>query len=55
MNKIKLDAFEKEIENNAEAYTSASKKTKNRVKKIISKANEKNRITLRKDNIVPPR
>lgn len=50
MSKIKLDNLEKEIENNAEEFVSASRKTKQRVKKIISKANEKNRITLRLNN-----
>ena len=50
MTKIKLDDFEKEIENNAEEFVSASKKTQARVKRIISKANEKNRITLRLNN-----
>ena len=50
MNKIKLDNFEKEIENNAEDFVSASKKTQQNVRRIISKANEKNRITLRLNN-----
>lgn len=50
MSKIKLDNLEKEIENNAEEFLSVSKKTKQRVKKIISKANEKKRITLRLNN-----
>ncbi len=50
MNKIKLDNFENEIEKNAEQFVTASKKTRQRVKKIISKANEKNRITLRLNN-----
>ena len=50
MNKIKLDSFENEIEKNAEQFISAKKKTHQRVKKIISNANEKNRITLRLNN-----
>ena len=50
MNKIKLDNFEKKIENNAEEFVSASKKTQQQVRRIISKANEKNRITLRLNN-----
>jgi predicted DNA binding CopG/RHH family protein len=50
MSKINLDGFETEIEKEAEQFVSASKKTRQRVKKIISKANEKNRITLRLNN-----
>ncbi|MEA3272795.1 MAG: CopG family antitoxin [Patescibacteria group bacterium] len=50
MNEIKLDSFEKGIEKNAEQFVKASKKTKQRVARIISKANEKNRITLRLNN-----
>ncbi|MGD9487158.1 MAG: CopG family antitoxin [Calditrichaceae bacterium] len=50
MKDIKLDSFEKEIENDAEEYVKASKKTRQRVTKIISKANEKNRVTLRLSN-----
>ena len=50
MSKINLDRFESEIEKNAEQFVSASKKKQQRVKKIISKANEKNRITLRLNN-----
>ena len=50
MKKIKLDDFEKEIERDAEGFVKASKKSQQRVKKIISKANEKNRITLRLSN-----
>ena len=50
MKDIKLDRFEKEIENDAEEYIKASKKTQQRITKIISKANEKNRITLRLNN-----
>ncbi len=50
MKDVKLDRFEKEIEKNAEEFVKASKKTQQRVTKIISKANEKNRITLRLNN-----
>ncbi|MBC2713730.1 MAG: hypothetical protein HF978_00275 [Desulfobacteraceae bacterium] len=50
MNDIKLDSFEKEIEKNAEHFVKASTKIQQRVTKIISKANEKNRITLRLNN-----
>lgn len=50
MTKIKLDDFENDIEMNAEQFVTATKKTQQRVKKIISKANEKNRITLRLNN-----
>ena len=50
MRDIKLDNFEKEIEKNAEQYVKASKKTQQRIKKIITKANEKNRVTLRLNN-----
>ncbi|MBW2251485.1 MAG: BrnA antitoxin family protein [Deltaproteobacteria bacterium] len=50
MKNIKLDSFEKEIEKNAEKFVKASKKTQQRVTRIISKANKKNRITLRLNN-----
>ena len=50
MKNLKLDRFEKEIENDAEEYIKASNKTRQRVTKIISKANEKNRVTLRLNN-----
>jgi predicted DNA binding CopG/RHH family protein len=50
MKNIKLDKFEKGIEDNAEQYKKASAKTRQRVKKIISKTNEKNRVTLRLSN-----
>ena len=50
MKEIKLNNFEKEIENNAEKFVKASKKTRKRIKKIILKANEKNRVTLRLNN-----
>jgi predicted DNA binding CopG/RHH family protein len=50
MKDIKLDNFEKEIEKNAEQFVKVNKKTQQRIKKIISKANEKNRVTLRLNN-----
>ena len=50
MSDIKLDNFENEIENNAEKFVKASENTQQKVKKIITKANEKNRITLRLSN-----
>ncbi len=50
MKDIKLDNFEKEIEKNAEQYVKVSKKTQQRIKKIITRSNEKNRITLRLTN-----
>ena len=50
MKDIKLDNFEKEIEKNAEQFVKVSKKTQQRIARIISKANEKNRITLRLNN-----
>ncbi len=50
MKDIKLDNFEKEIEKNSEQFVKVSKKTQQRIARIISKANEKNRITLRLNN-----
>ncbi len=50
MEDIKLDDFEKEIENDAEQFVKVSKKSKQKIKKIIKKANEKNRVTLRLNN-----
>jgi predicted DNA binding CopG/RHH family protein len=50
MKELKLDKFEREIENNAEHYVKATKKAQQRIKRIISKANEKNRVTLRLNN-----
>jgi len=50
MKDIKLNSLEKDIEKNAEQYKKATKKTRQRVKKIIAKTNEKNRITLRLSN-----
>lgn len=50
MKNIKLDNFEKDIENNAEQFVKVPKKTEQKIKKIISKANEKNRVTLRLNN-----
>ena len=47
---MKLDNFEKEIEKNSEQFVRVSKKTQQRIARIISKANEKNRITLRLNN-----
>jgi len=39
-----------EIENNAENFVKISAEKQRKIKKIISKAKEKNRITLRLDN-----
>jgi len=50
MKDIKLDSFEKEIGKNAEQFVKASKKTQQRVTRIFSKANKKNRIALRLNN-----
>jgi ribosomal protein S10 len=50
MKEIKLDNFEKEIEKDSEQFVKVSNKTKQRIAGIISKANEKNRITLRLNN-----
>ena len=50
MKDMKLDNFEKEIEKNSEQFVRVSKKTQQRIARIISKANEKNRITLRLNN-----
>ncbi len=50
MKGIKLDKVEKEIENNAAQFVKASQKTQHRINKIISKANAKNRVTLRLSN-----
>ncbi len=50
MKDIKLDSFEKEIEKNAEQFVKESKKTQQRVTRIFSKANKKNRIALRLNN-----
>jgi predicted DNA binding CopG/RHH family protein len=50
MKDIKLDEFESEIENNSEQFVKVSKKTKQKIDKIISNANDKNRITLRVNN-----
>lgn len=50
MNDKKLDSLEIEIEQNAEQFVKVSTKTQQRVSKIITKANEKNRITLRLKN-----
>ncbi len=50
MTNIKLDKLEKSIENNAEQFVKVSDRTSQKIKKIIAKANEKNRITLRLSN-----
>lgn len=50
MKDVKLDDFEKEIENNAEQFVKVPGKTQQRINKIISRANEKNRVTLRLSN-----
>lgn len=50
MTDIKLDKIEMEIESKAEQFVKASKKTRQRIKKIIEKSNEKNRVTLRLNN-----
>jgi predicted DNA binding CopG/RHH family protein len=50
MKDIKLENFEQDIENNAEQFVKAPKHTQQRINKIISKANEKNRVTLRLSN-----
>lgn len=50
MKNIKLDNFEKEIEKDAEQFVKVPKKKQQRINKIISKANEKNRVTLRLNN-----
>ncbi len=50
MNKTKLNEFEKDIETNADNFVTVGNNTKKRVNDIISKANEKNRVTLRVNN-----
>ena len=50
MKDIKLDDFEKDIENNAEQFVKVSKKSQERINRVILKANEKNRVTLRLNN-----
>jgi predicted DNA binding CopG/RHH family protein len=50
MKDIKLDKVEKEIESDAEQYREATTKNRQRVKKVILKTNEKNRVTLRLSN-----
>ena len=50
MKDIKLDNFERDIEKNAEQFVKVPRKTQQRIKKIISNANEKNRVTLRLSN-----
>lgn len=50
MKDIKLDDFEKDIENNAEQFVKVSKKSQEKINRVILKANEKNRVTLRLNN-----
>jgi len=47
MSKLKLDDYEKEIENNILKFRKASKTKINKVEKILQKANEKKNISLR--------
>ena len=46
----RLDDFEKEIEDNAEQFVKVPQESRQRIKRIISTANEKNRVTLRLSN-----
>ncbi len=48
--KEELDDFEKEIENNAEQFVKIPHESQQRIKRIISTANEKSRVTLRLSN-----
>ena len=50
MKDLELDKMEREIEDNAENFVKISSEKQRKIKKIISKAKEKNRITLRLDN-----
>ena len=50
MKDIKLDDFEKDIENNAEQFVKVSKKSQEKINRVILKANKKNRVTLRLNN-----
>ena len=50
MKDLELDKMEREIEDNAENFVKISAEKQRKIKKIISKAKEKNRITLRLDN-----
>jgi predicted DNA binding CopG/RHH family protein len=50
MKEPKLDNFEQAIEKNAEQFVKVSRKSQQRIKRIITKANEKNRVTLRLNN-----
>jgi len=47
MKKIKLTKYEQQIENHAEEFIPASKKTKDKLKKIIDASNKSRSITLR--------
>ncbi|MCF8083171.1 MAG: BrnA antitoxin family protein [Deltaproteobacteria bacterium] len=50
MKDLKLDKMEREIEDNAENFVKILAEKQCKIKKIISKAKEKIRITLRLDN-----
>lgn len=50
MKDIELDKMEREIEDNAENFVKISAEKQRKIKKIISKSKEKNRIKLRLDN-----
>ncbi len=50
MKDMKLDDFEQEIENTAEQFVKISKQSEQKIERIISKANAKNRVTLRLNN-----
>ncbi len=50
MTTIKLDKEETDIENNADRFVKVSGKEQQKIKTIISRANEKNRVTLRLNN-----
>ncbi|MFO7985498.1 MAG: BrnA antitoxin family protein [Desulfatiglandaceae bacterium] len=50
MKDLELDKMEREIEDNAENFVKISAEKQRKIKQIISKSKEKNRITLRLDN-----
>ena len=50
MKKVKLNNYENEIENNAENFVKISKTKKEKIEKIIDKANQKISVTLRLNN-----
>jgi predicted DNA binding CopG/RHH family protein len=50
MKKVKLDKFEQKIEDNLENFVTAPATSKIKIDKIINKANEHNRVTLRINN-----